>query len=135
MTQPTQPTSSTTPGPRPMGVTILAVLATIGGVVGLLGSLGLMALASLAGGIWMILGLLFIVLSVAYLVFAYGAWNLRPWAWTLGVGLSAASIVLTLLQLTQGATTIVSALISVAISGVILYYLFTPEVKAAFGRS
>lgn len=135
MTQPSQPTSSATPGPRPMGVTILAVLATIGGVVGLLGSLGLMALASLAGGIWMILGLLFIVLSVAYLVFAYGAWNLRPWAWTLGVGLSAASIVLTLLQLTQGATTIVSALISVAISGVILYYLFTPEVKAAFGRS
>lgn len=136
-TQPPQPTDSTpsTSIQRPMGVTILAVLAGIGGVLGLLGSLGFMAFAGLAGGIWMILGLLLVAISIAYLVFAYGAWNLRPWAWSLGVGLSAASIALTLLQLMQGVTNFVSALISIAISAVILYYLFTPEVKAAFGKA
>lgn len=119
---------------RPLGVTILAVLAGIGGALGLLGSLGLIGLGGL-GGLFVILGLVSLVLSIAYLLFAYGAWTLQPWAWTLGVGLAAASIVLTLLQLMQGMTNVVGALISIAISGVILYYLFTPEVKAAFGRT
>lgn len=132
MSESTQPT---TMARRPTGVTILAVLAAIGGVLGLLGSLGLIALASLAGGLWLILGLLFLAVSVAYLVFAYGAWKLLRWAWALGVGLSVASIALTLLQVTQGMTELVGAIFSIAISGAILYYLFTPDIKAAFGRS
>lgn len=136
MTQPIDPDSNPpASGRRPTGVTVLAVLAAIGGVIGLLGSLGMMGLASLGGGFLAILGVLLLVLSVAYLAFAYGAWSLRPWAWSLGIGLSVGSIVLTLLQLTQGATDIVGALISIAISGVILYYLFTPQVKAAFGKA
>ena len=129
MTQPT----STTPA-RPLGITILAILAAIAGVFGLLGSIALMGLTGLSG-LFMIIGLVTLVLSIAYLVFAWGAWTLQPWAWTLGVALSAVSIVLTLLQLVQGTTEIIGALISIAISGVILYYLFTPEVKAAFGRT
>ena len=119
---------------RPLGITILAILAAIGGVLGLLGGLGMMALFG-AGGLFMILGLVTLVVSILYLAFAYGAWTLQPWGWTLGVGLAITSIVITLLQLTQGMTNIVSALISIAISGVILYYLFQPDVKAAFGRS
>ena len=127
----TQPTTRE----RPLGVTILAILAAIGGVLGLLGSVALLGLFSAAGGLYMILGLLTIVLSVLYLVFAYGAWTLQPWGWTLGVGLAAASVVITLIGLTQGTQELVGALISLAISGVILYYLFQPDVKAAFGRT
>jgi hypothetical protein len=127
---PQQPTTRE----RPLGITILAILAAIAGVLGLLGSLGLMALSGL-GGLFLIIGLVTLVLSVLYLAFAYGAWTLQPWGWTLGVGISVASIVITLIQLTQGQSTIVSALISIAISGVILYYLFQPDVKAAFGRA
>lgn len=139
MTPPTHPTPATDSTPstsvqRPTGVTILAVLAGIGGVLGLLGSLGFLAFASLAGSFWMMFGLLLVAISIAYLVFAYGAWNLRPWAWSLGTGLSAASIALTLLQLMQGVTNFASALISIAVSAAILYYLFTPEVKGAFGK-
>src|SRR3712207_1825572 len=70
---------------RPLGITILAILAAVAGVLGLLGSLTLLGFGL---GIY---GLLFLVLSVVYLVFAYGAWTLKPWAWTLGVGLSVAS--------------------------------------------
>jgi hypothetical protein len=120
---------------RPLGVTILAILAAVGGVLGLLGSVALLGLFSAAGGLFMILGLLSLVLSVLYLVFAYGAWTLQSWGWTLGVGLAAASVVITLIGLTQGTQELVGALISLAISGVILYYLFQPDVKAAFGRS
>ena len=136
MDRPGAPTSQ-----RPTGVTVLAVLSAIGGVLGLLGSLFLIGLGGAAGaagaavgGLAMVLGLITLILSVLYLVFAYGAWSLKPWAWTLGVGLSAVSIVLTLLNLVQGTQQITGAIISIAISGVILYYLFRPEIKAAFGR-
>lgn len=120
---------------RPLGVTILAILAAIGGVLGLLGSLALLGFFSAAGGLVLILGLVTLVLSVLYLVFAYGAWTLQPWAWTLGVGLTVASIIFTVIGLTQGTQELVSALISLVISGVILYYLYQPDVKAAFGRA
>lgn len=135
--QPTQPTAG-----RPMGVTILAVLAAIGGVLGLLGSLALIGLGGLAaaggaaavGGIATIYGILVLVLSVLSLVFAYGAWTLKPWAWTLGVGLEVVAILLAVWNLVafQDYT---SAIISFLIAAVILYYLFRPEVQAAFGRS
>lgn len=127
----TQPTTRE----RPLGITILAVLAAIAGILGLLGSVALLGVLAASGGMFMILGLITLVLSVLYLAFAYGAWTLQPWGWTLGVGLSIASIVITLLGLTQGTQELVSTLINLAISGVILYYLFQPDVKAAFGRS
>lgn len=131
------PTGTHTPGTsqRPLGITILAILAAIAGVLGLLGSLLIMGLLMAAGGLYMLIGLITLVLSILYILFAYGAWTLKPWAWTLGVGLSAASIVLTLIGLTQGNQELVGALISLAISGAILYYLFQPDVKAAFGRA
>lgn len=120
---------------RPLGVTILAVLAAIAGILGLLGSLALMGLMTAGGGALMIIGLVSLVLSILYLAFAWGAWTLASWGWTLGVGLAAASILLTLFGFTQGTQEIIGALISLAISGVILYYLFQPDVKAAFGRT
>jgi hypothetical protein len=125
-----------------LGVTIIAVLAAIGGVLGLLGSLGLLALGGAIGaagaragllfGSVLLTGLILLVLSVAYLAFAYGAWTLKPWGWTLGIGLAAISAVVAVLQLIGGD---LSSIISIAISAVIIYYLMTPQVKAAFGRT
>jgi hypothetical protein len=136
MQQPTPPSAQPpSTSQRPLGITILAILAAIAGVLGLLGSLLIMGLLMAAGGLYMFIGLITLVLSILYILFAYGAWTLKPWAWTLGVGLSAASIVLTLIGLTQGTQELVGALISLAISGAILYYLFQPDVKAAFGRA
>ena len=120
---------------RPLGITILAILAAVAGVLGLLGSLLVIGVLTAAGGMFLVLGLITLILSILYLAFAYGAWTLKPWAWTLGVGLSVASIILTVIGLTQGTQEMVGALISLVISGVILYYLFQPDVKAAFGRA
>ena len=57
----------------------------------------------------------------------------------LGVALVAIGLVLTLLQIVLGGGDIVSAIIanaiSILISLAILYYLFQPHVKAAFGRA
>lgn len=113
---------------RPLGITILAILAAVAGVLGLLGSLTLMGFGL---GIF---GIVLLLLSVLYLVFAFGAWTLKPWAWALGVGIAVVSAVWAVFWLTQGADA-VSTLINLVISGVILYYLFQPDVKAAFGRT
>jgi hypothetical protein len=54
-------------------------------------------------------------------------------AWTLGVVLEIVVIVLALLQL--GRLAPVRHIITIVIAGVVLWYLATPRVRVAFGRS
>ena len=120
---------------RPTGVTVLAVLAAIGGVLGLIGALALLGLGGVAGsGAAFIFGLLALALSVLYLGFAYGAWTLKPWAWTLGIVAAAARIILAVLNIVTGAS-ITGEILGLLISAGIIYYLMTPEIKKAFGRA
>jgi hypothetical protein len=128
---------------RPTGITILAVLSAIGGVLGILGGVALIGIGGLAaastgsaaffglGAIW---GLLVLATAVASLVFAYGAWTLKPWAWPLGVALQIISLALAALTVISGGD-ITSQIIGVVISAIILYYLFQPNIKAVFGRA
>jgi len=127
---------------RPTGVTILAVLAFIGGAFGILGALLLMVGGTVAstvdaglGGSALIYGILSLAISVAYLAFGIGAWGLKPWAWSLGIIIAGASVLLSLIAVLLGWNSIGGVIINVVISGAILYYLFTPGVKAAFGRA
>lgn len=46
-----------------------------------------------------------------------------------------ASIALTVLNVTQGLQYPIGAVISAAISAAVLFYLYTPNVKAAFGKA
>jgi hypothetical protein len=128
-----------TPGTRPTGITILAILAAIAGVLGLIGSLAVIGLGGALsavgyGGLYSLVGFGILAISIAYIVFAYGAWMLRPWAWTLGVAAVAANIILQIFWITQGAS-IGSVILSVIISLAILYYLDTPAVRSAFGKA
>jgi uncharacterized membrane protein (DUF2068 family) len=133
-----QPTTQT----RPTGVTILAILAAIGGVLGILGGLALIGLGGLAaastgflGGLIAIFGIIALVQAVLSLAFAYGAWMLKPWGWTLGIVVEVIGIALSLLFIVDGDSTITSQAISIVIGVAIIYYLFTPAVKTAFGRA
>ena len=134
---------------RPMGITILAVLALIGGILGICGGLAGIVGASFLGGLAASVGagnatalsgmavvssIIALAFAVAYLVFGFGAWTLKPWAWMLGMVLSGLNIVFQLVAVIAGWSTLGGVLISVVISGVIIYYLLTPEVKKAFGR-
>jgi hypothetical protein len=134
------PTPTATAG-RPTGITILAILAAIAGVFALLGGLTLLVSGGFIGaatgsgalgGLATLVGAVLIVSGAASLFFAWGAWGLQPWAWTLGVIIQAVNIVLALFQLINGNT---GALLSIVIAGAITYYLFRPEIKAAFGRT
>lgn len=125
---------------RPTGVTILAVLAAIGGVLGLLAGVaalglgGLVAASSGLGGLLAIVGLVAIAQAVLSLAFAYGAWNLKPWGWMLGIVVEVIGLVLAVLFIVDGSS-ITSQAISIIIAVAIIYYLMTPAVKSAFGRA
>jgi hypothetical protein len=135
------------PGPapataRPTGVTILAVLAAIGGVFGILGGIALVGLlgfgAAATGqaglfGIGVVFGILFLALGIANLAFAFGAWTLQPWAWSLGIIIQATSIIIAVVSVIGGSD-IGSQIIGVAIAAIILYYLMQPNIRAVFGK-
>jgi hypothetical protein len=125
---------------RPLGVTILAVLAAIGGVLGILGGLALFAISSAVSfaipgiaGLSAVLGILVIVQSVILLAFAYGAWSLKTWAWTLGIAGAVLGIVLSVIQL--GGVNAASLVVDIVIYAIIIYYLWQPSIQRAFGRS
>jgi uncharacterized membrane protein len=126
---------------RPTGITVMAVLAAIGGVFGLLASLALLGVGAAVsatsglGGLAALAGIIVLAYSVLSLVLAYGFWTLKPWAWPLGIGVQVLGIIQAVLQFMNNSTNVVSLVISLSIAGVILWYLYQPHVKAAFGRA
>ena len=126
---------------RPMGVTILAILALILGVLGALGSLAVIGLGGLGAsagvtgtGLVLIAGVGLLIVSVLQIAFGIGAFMLKPWAWTLGVASQVLNLVLIVVNIVGGSD-ITSQLLGILLSGIILYYLFTPGVRAAFGKA
>jgi hypothetical protein len=126
---------------RPTGITILAVLAAIAGVLYILGGLALLTVGAVVsatyalGGLAAIIGLIILVVGVLYIGLAYGFWGLKPWAWSLGVGLQVAGIILNIVQYLNNNANLVGTIIGIVIAGAIVYYLYQPNVKAAFGRT
>jgi hypothetical protein len=132
---------------RPTGITILAVLAAIGGIGNLLIGAGVVTGVTGYGYISVPnetlnlgFGIGWLALGILELAFAWGAWTLKPWGWVLGVVIAIAAIVD---QIVYGLASgeVVSSLISlggivgIAVPIIILYYLYRPGVKAAFGRA
>jgi hypothetical protein len=136
---------------RPTGVTIIAVLAFIGGIFAIVAGLGLTVLGGilggalaasgeasggLFGGLMAVFGIGTLGLGVAELIVGWGLWGLKPWAWMVSVIVFIVNIVLTVLTALGGNNLIsLNTIIGIAIPAVILYYLMTPPVKAAFGRA
>ena len=134
---------------RPTGITVIAIIAAILGVLGVLGGLLVVLTGVLLGtasssadggglastvvvGLVGILGIVVLATAIADIVFAYGAWTLKPWAWMVGIVIGVISIVLAALSLGGGGSTPV---VTIILWGVVIYYLNTPPVKAAFGRA
>jgi uncharacterized membrane protein (DUF2068 family) len=107
---------------RPLGVTIITILIVIGGI-------GFVA----TGAVLLIVGIGFVLIaiSIAYFVTAYGLWNGKRWAWTITLILSGIGIILGIASIALGN---VGAVFQIIINGVIIYYLYRPNVKAFFGK-
>jgi hypothetical protein len=143
---------------RPTGVTILGWIAVVFGAIGLVGSIlgafaalalmfagaglagagGVAGGAVVAGSAFMLLALTIwtAILSAIEIAFGVGALQLKPWAWSLGTIWTWVSMASTLLTLIANkGSGLFSALLSIIVAIAILYYLYTDEVRAAFGKS
>jgi hypothetical protein len=140
---------------RPVGVTILAVIGIIYGIFSLLlALLGLLGTALLASGLGNLAtrasasryspGTLVYatisdaVLGILYLAFGIGAFQLKGWAWTAGVVALVLDVIRQLVGFViqgAGSSRIVSASITIVIALLLLWYLFRPNVRAAFGKA
>jgi hypothetical protein len=85
----------------------------------------------LLGGIGIAIGGVLLAIAIASFVVAYGLLKGLGWAWTVTIILSIISIVFNAISIATGN---ISAIISIIISGIILYYLYRPHVKAFFGK-
>jgi hypothetical protein len=130
---------------RPTGVTILAVIAIIYGVfsvlLALLGLLGTALLASGVGSVKYSAGTLAYatisdaVLGILYLVFGFGAFRLKGWAWTAGVVALVLDILRDIGSLVIQRSGTVVPIVTIVIALLLLWYLFRSNVRAAFGKA
>jgi hypothetical protein len=123
---------------RPFGVTLIAILALIGGLFGLcwptLAFMGSALLPGVFGTIGALAGIFLIIGPILQLVFSYGAFKLRSWAWYLGLIASGITLIGVIINLINGAS-LFSALWGSVISIIIFIYLLTPNVRNAFGTA
>jgi len=124
---------------RPTGVAVLAVAAAVLGALALIGAAAWWNASEEL--VWLPgihaerqIAFILVVVGLCEVVFAYGAWRLRPWAWTFGVVLEAVALVLAVVQL--GRQQLFDRhILTIVLAAFILCYLTTPRVRAAFGRS
>lgn len=130
-----------------LGAILIAGVAILSGLVGLVVG-GLATAAGVAlmvqaptgrfsaegfgGQVLLITGLSVLIVGVAQIIVGVGIWRLRRWAWRLGVGIEILTFIAGVAGLFTGAFTVQSA-ISLIISGIILAFLLTPEVRRHFG--
>jgi hypothetical protein len=109
----------------------------------------LQALAQFLGGVGVAIGAIVLAVGVGYLIVSYGLLKGKGWAWIITVILTIIAIAV---QIVSGITAsmfnasfiddtnsfvtgIIAQIVGIAINGVILYYLYRPNVKAFFGNS
>ena len=132
--------------PRPTGVTIISVLLGVAGAAHILFGLAFASILGLVledmaadpeaadvigalgfgiGAVAVAIGAVAVAIGAALFFVMYGMLTAKPWAWNATRIVVIISIVVGVLSLD---------IVSLAISGVILYYLYRPHVKQYFGR-
>ncbi len=143
---------------RPTGVTVIAILCFVGAVLCVLGGIGLIAgggflasymnqqsqsgagAAGLIAGLGAAIGVVIIVFGAVYVLVGWGLWTLKEWARIVTIVLSAIGAVFqlpgllrALLHFSIGG--LVWTAFWLAVDIVIIWYLLTPQVRAAFQQA
>ena len=86
----------------------------------------------LFGGLLPVIGGVLIVVALLDVVFAWGLWSGKGWAWILTSIFAVLGILFSLVSLIRGG---LGSIIILIIDIVIIYYLTRPNVKAFFGEA
>jgi hypothetical protein len=119
---------------RPTGLTILALAVAVIGATMLLLALTWVGASDIIAGTRLqtaarVMAPLLVVLAVLEIVLAYGLWELRSWAWPLGIALTIAAMIFTELSAGRGDPT--AHLMSLLLEIGTLWYLLSPHVHKA----
>jgi hypothetical protein len=146
--------SNTNPN-RPIGVTIISILIIIGGIALLIGGLLFMTFAgilsssetpshspiNIAALISLPLSLGMVLIGIIYLIVSYGLLKGKRWAWIItiivtiiGLIIQVVSAIITGLISSSLETALVTHIVGIIVSGIIIFYLYTPNVRAYFRR-
>ena len=101
------------------------------------------------GSMGIVIGAIVLAVGIGYLIVSYGLLKGKRWAWTVTVILTIIAIVIQIISVVSTSmlnasfpsdmnaiiSGIISHIIGLAINGIILYYLYRPNVKAYFGKS
>ncbi len=129
---------------RPTGITIIAILSLISGLLGLCGASPLFAagivgaliptgITQVVGAVLILVTALLVIGPILQIIFAYGAWNLRSWAWWLGIiatGVSVLGVVIAILG--SGGAAILATVTNALLPIIIFIYLLIPDVRKSF---
>ncbi len=152
----------TTNKERPDGITVIAILIVIGGIFLLIGGISLVGLGSFLsmtsediiqsngissevtqlaslGMIPLVLGVMMLILGIAYLIVSYGLLKGKGWAWVITIIVTIIGLIMQIISaIIVGSITssiwygLASHIVGIIISGVIIYYMFRPHVKAFY---
>lgn len=152
----------TTNTKRPIGVTIIAILIIIGGIVLLIGGLSLIGLSAILsmsstemvqtgnsstdlvglaalGMVPLVMGIVMLILGIAYLAVSYGLLKGKGWAWAITIIVTIIGLIMQIISAIVIGSVMSSVLaglgshiIGIIVSGIIIYYMFRPHVKAFF---
>lgn len=154
----------TTTKERPDGITVIAILMVIGGIFLITGGISLIGLGTFLsmasediiqsndistdltqlatlGMIPSVIGAILLILGIAYLIVSYGLLKGRGWAWVITIIVTIIGLIIQIISaIIVGSITssvlygLVSHIVGIFISGVIIYYMFRPNVKAFYRK-
>ena len=107
----------------------------------------LQALNQFSGIVGLVLGTIILAVGIGFFVISYGLLKGRGWAWTITVIITIIAIVIQVVSTIMFSASflptrcmdsfvygVIYQIIGFAVNGVILYYLYRPNVKAYFGK-
>jgi hypothetical protein len=130
------PTGASRSADRSVGLSLLVLAAAAIGVAMLNWAAAWFGASDIVPGsplaaVASVVGVALVTVAALEVVFVYGAWELRTWAWPLGVALAIAALVLTEMSAGRGSGGV--HMLSLLLEIGTLWYLLSPGVHDAFG--
>ena len=128
---------------RPTGITVISILMIIGGLILLFTGIAPLVIGPLIsidsdystsslGFLITIGGLVLVILGIASLIVSWGLLKGKRWARTITLIISIIAIIVAIISIISSEDLI--HIMEIIVYGIIIYYMFTKNVKLFFGK-